>query len=92
MAWRTQRGSHSVAEEGTGLVGKVGPWLQGEPGPLGCPERSQAESDRLINRPSNLSRLKGAGKYNMVKRNILSYLNPLQDTIHPSLLTCSVLR
>lgn len=37
-AWRTRQGSHSVVERGTGLVGRAGPWLQEELGPLGYPE------------------------------------------------------
>lgn len=36
-AWRIQLESRSVVEAGTGLVGKVAPWLQGELGPLGYP-------------------------------------------------------
>lgn len=36
-AWRIQRGSRSVVGGGTGLGGRVGPWLQGELGPLGYP-------------------------------------------------------
>lgn len=31
---------------GTGLVGKVGPWLQGELGPLGYPTREDTDRDK----------------------------------------------
>lgn len=53
--WRTQLGSHSVVEGGTGLVGRVGPWLQGELGPLGYPawidrDRDRTEGRKKINR------------------------------------------
>lgn len=44
--WHTQLGSHSVGEGGTGPVGRVGPWLQGELGPLGYPEWIDRDSGR----------------------------------------------
>lgn len=36
-ALHTRLECHSVVEGGTGPVGRVGPWLQGELGPHGCP-------------------------------------------------------
>lgn len=34
---------------GTGLVGKVEPWLQGELGPLGYPVETHGERRRRVN-------------------------------------------
>lgn len=48
-AWRTRLGSRSVVEGGTGPVGRAGPWLRGELGPLGYPAERERE-DREQNK------------------------------------------
>lgn len=45
-AWRTQLGSRSVEEGGTGPAGRVGPWLQGGLGPLGCPAETETPTGK----------------------------------------------